>query len=121
MYLAYCAEEIAAFLAPSLMPEDGLCAAASVPVADMSALTPLSQHHVFAPSHTHVLVSLTFTNDLQSTAESELAIADFYTKGTMGYTGQSLQEFRIAGLPPDFYYIPNFISIEEESSILQKA
>ncbi|KAI4911184.1 hypothetical protein J4E85_011322 [Alternaria conjuncta] len=31
-----------------------------------------------------------------------------------------LEAFRIAGLPPDFYYIPNFISHEEEASILQK-
>jgi alkylated DNA repair protein alkB family protein 6 len=33
---------------------------------------------------------------------------------------QGLQAFRTAGLPPDFYYIPNFISAEEEASILQK-
>jgi len=32
-----------------------------------------------------------------------------------------LKAFRIAGLPSDFYYMPNFISIEEEASILQKA
>ena len=32
----------------------------------------------------------------------------------------NLEAFRIAGLPPDFYYIPNFISPEEESSIVQK-
>ncbi|KAH6633728.1 hypothetical protein C7974DRAFT_177362 [Boeremia exigua] len=31
-----------------------------------------------------------------------------------------LQAYRITGLPPDFYYIPNFISIEEEASLLQK-
>jgi alkylated DNA repair protein alkB family protein 6 len=35
-------------------------------------------------------------------------------------TQPPLQGFRIAGLPPDFYYIPNFITAEEESSILQK-
>jgi alkylated DNA repair protein alkB family protein 6 len=33
---------------------------------------------------------------------------------------EGLEPFRIAGLPPDFYYIPNFITLEEEASILQK-
>jgi len=31
-----------------------------------------------------------------------------------------LKAFRIAGLPPEFYYIPNFITPEEEASILNK-
>jgi hypothetical protein len=33
---------------------------------------------------------------------------------------QGLEAFRIAGLPSDFYYIPNFLRVEEEASILQK-
>jgi hypothetical protein len=33
----------------------------------------------------------------------------------------SLQAFRIADLPCDFYYIPNFITVEEEQSMLGKA
>ncbi|KAF2267138.1 hypothetical protein CC78DRAFT_457692 [Lojkania enalia] len=32
-----------------------------------------------------------------------------------------LRPFRIPNLPPTFYYIPNFITAEEEASILQKA
>lgn len=31
-----------------------------------------------------------------------------------------LKAFRIVGLPPEFYYIPNFITPEEEASILNK-
>jgi alkylated DNA repair protein alkB family protein 6 len=33
---------------------------------------------------------------------------------------EGLQAFRIAGLPPNFYYIPNFLTVEEEASILNK-
>jgi hypothetical protein len=33
----------------------------------------------------------------------------------------SLQAFRIGDLPSDFYYIPNFITVEEEQSMLGKA
>ncbi|KAL5113624.1 hypothetical protein ACEQ8H_008489 [Pleosporales sp. CAS-2024a] len=35
-------------------------------------------------------------------------------------TNQNLQAYRIASLPPDFYYIPNFITPAEEASILDK-
>lgn len=32
----------------------------------------------------------------------------------------AVESWRIQSLPPNFYYIPNFITVEEESSILQK-
>lgn len=35
-------------------------------------------------------------------------------------TKEGLEAFRIAGLPREFYYIPNFITPEEEASILDK-
>lgn len=31
-----------------------------------------------------------------------------------------LERYRVTSLPPDFYYISNFISKEEEERILQK-
>jgi hypothetical protein len=34
---------------------------------------------------------------------------------------ESLESAKISALPDHFYYIPNFISLEEEASILQKA
>lgn len=33
---------------------------------------------------------------------------------------RQLEAFRIPGLPCDFYYIPEFVSVEEEASILGK-
>ncbi|KAF2794188.1 alkB, alkylation repair protein 6 [Melanomma pulvis-pyrius CBS 109.77] len=35
-------------------------------------------------------------------------------------TADPLQQFRIPHLPSNFYYIPNFVTAEEEASILQK-
>jgi alkylated DNA repair protein alkB family protein 6 len=35
-------------------------------------------------------------------------------------TKSGLSAFRIKALPPDFYYIPDFISAEDEASILSK-
>ncbi|RMZ69854.1 alkB alkylation repair 6 [Pyrenophora seminiperda CCB06] len=37
-----------------------------------------------------------------------------------GEKGKKLDAFRIVGLPPDFYYMPDFITVEEEMSILSK-
>jgi hypothetical protein len=39
---------------------------------------------------------------------------------TTAHAKEGLQASRIAGLPPDFYYIPNFLTVEEEASILNK-
>jgi alkylated DNA repair protein alkB family protein 6 len=35
-------------------------------------------------------------------------------------SSKPLENFRVSSLPPEMYYIPNFISAEEEASVLQK-
>lgn len=44
-------------------------------------------------------------------AETELTIPNIHT---------DLSAHRIPGLPPSFYYIPNFLTEYEEAQILQK-
>jgi len=77
---------------------------------------------VFAPPYlTSHLILITFVNSTQITAQLGYSV-DIASPGMAADSAdRPLKAFRIAGLPSDFYYMPNFISIEEEASILQKA
>jgi hypothetical protein len=61
-------------------------------------------------------------NTLQHSQPSFINLIFRHSMTNSAETGaiKGLDAFRIVGLPPDFYYLPNFISVEEEASILQK-
>ena len=51
--------------------------------------------------------------------EGEIRGGEAAARGEGGGKG-GLERYRITSLPSDFYYIPDFISVEEEESILAK-
>jgi hypothetical protein len=92
--------------------------------------TSLNWRRVFAPRYIIVKVPLPYdTTNINNTETAtsfprRLRFSKPFCAVEMGSQATNintgLEAFRIAGLPPDFYYIPNFISMEEEASILQK-